>query len=272
VTANEPGSNTGSLAGSAAAALLACLERDDLVGATDTLGAVLSSGTSMPTVIDDVVTPVMVEVGRQWETNQWSVAQEHGATATVDAALAAVEGRYPVARSAGRPVVVACAEGEWHTLPARLAAHRLRAEGHNVLFLGPSLPPDHLDDYLLRVRASVFALSCTLSANLIGARRCVEAAHTAAVPVIVGGAAFDPAGRRAEAIGADALHNASGNTAFLNSPYLQNVHQTRSAIKNRQEAFDIEIGREAVVDAAMADMNLHYLAHGADDHRQHAQT
>lgn len=253
-------------------ALLEALERDDLVAASDQLGALCKQGTPVAEIIDDVVAPVMVEVGRRWQTNQWTAAQEHGATATIDAALAAVEMRFLTAPSAGRPIVVACAEGEWHALAARLAAVRLRSEGHRVVFLGPSLPPRHLADHLQRVDALALGLSCTIAVNLIGARRCVDAAHAVGVPVMVGGAAFDAEGRRARAIGADAVAGADDATAFLASPMRRAVPTTRVEVRNRQEAFDVEIALEAIVSAAMGEALLSWAPLRHFDHEQTART
>lgn len=48
------------------------------------------------------------------------------------------------------------------------------------------------------------ALSCTLPSNLLGAARCIAAAHQAGRPVVVGGRAFGTTPHRAYALGADA--------------------------------------------------------------------
>ena len=53
--------------------------------------------------------------------------------------------------------------------------------------------------------AVAVALSCSLGASLPRARRQIEAVRETGTPVIVGGAAFDPAGRRARALGATAF-------------------------------------------------------------------
>jgi methanogenic corrinoid protein MtbC1 len=47
--------------------------------------------------------------------------------------------------------VVTCAEGEWHSLPARMVAEVLRLHGWQVTFLGASTPADHLRRLLTEV-------------------------------------------------------------------------------------------------------------------------
>jgi hypothetical protein len=101
-------------------------------------------------------------------------------------------------------VVVACAAGELHTLPGRMAAALLVAEGYRATFLGSAVPPDDLEAYLAEARPAAVVVTCTLVGNLLGAEEVAEAAHRAGVPVIAGGRAFGADGARAAAVGADA--------------------------------------------------------------------
>ncbi len=96
-----------------------------------------------------------------------------------------------------------CADGEWHVLPARILAEQI-APVARVTFVGGSVPPHHLEGYLPRVGVDAVAISCTVPSNLAGAARTVAAVHTLGLPALVGGAAFGPDARRADAIGADA--------------------------------------------------------------------
>jgi hypothetical protein len=142
-------------------------------------------------------------VGRQGE---WSVAQEHTATAVTEAAVSALWVMTARRQLSGGPrVAVACAEGEWHALPPRMAAALAAEAGADITVLGPSMPADHLQRRLEMGDIDVLALSCTVPANLIGAARCVAAAHAAGLPVVVGGPAFAGRPQRAAAIGADLL-------------------------------------------------------------------
>jgi methylmalonyl-CoA mutase cobalamin-binding subunit len=107
----------------------------------------------------------------------------------------------------GRHVVVACAEGDDHSLPARMVAAYLTYVGWRVIFLGATLPADDLGAYLADEQPAVLLLSCSSTANLVGARACVRVSHDAGVPVVVGGRAFGAGPGRAQAIGADVWIN-----------------------------------------------------------------
>jgi methanogenic corrinoid protein MtbC1 len=176
----------------------------DAVGAIDVVMELLESGAVPTQIIREVLGPAQVRVGELWEQGKWSVADEHAATAVTETALAALSAATTRRTAAQRHVVVACAEGEWHTLPARMAASAVAASGDvRVTMLEPSLPAEQLGRRLAAGDVDLLALSCTLPTNLIGAARSIAAAHATGVPVIAGGRAFGPTPRRAEAIGAD---------------------------------------------------------------------
>ena len=53
-------------------AVLDAMESDDLVAATDRISSWLRNGASIADVIDGVIAPVLVEVGRRWHARQWT--------------------------------------------------------------------------------------------------------------------------------------------------------------------------------------------------------
>lgn len=166
----------------------------------------LDAGVPAGGVLTDLVAPAQREVGERWVRGDWNVAQEHAATAISEAAVALVAAarrpRPPGAAVPGR-VAVACVEGEWHAMPARLVAESLTELGWDVTYLGASVPPSHLAQFLHDTGPDAVALSCSLPSNLPAARDVVAAARSAGVPVLVGGRAFGTDGARAAAVGAD---------------------------------------------------------------------
>jgi methanogenic corrinoid protein MtbC1 len=181
------------------------VEDVDAAAATGLVLALLEQGTPVERITAEVLAPAQVRVGQRWERGQWSVADEHAATAVTEAALAALTaaaGRRPLPLA--RHVLVACAEGEWHALPARMAATLAGSSGDRVTVLGPALPAEQLQRRLEQGDVDLVALSCTLATNLVGAARSVAAAHAAGVPVVAGGLAFGTTPLRAYAVGADA--------------------------------------------------------------------
>lgn len=185
-------------------AYFSALAAADAAAAVAVMDDAASRGLSRRQLIRDIVVPAQRKVGQMWFDGEWTVADEHAATAVSEQALTLLAPPRPVLSPTTR-IVVACAEGEWHTLPARLAAELTRAEDVDVVVLGGSIPAEHLMRRLRDSGADVLALSCTMPTNLIGAARSIAAAHSEGLPVIVGGRAWGTGQLRAQALGAD-LH------------------------------------------------------------------
>jgi methanogenic corrinoid protein MtbC1 len=138
----------------------ALLDRDEYAAAA-TVFAAADAGMSAEDLLLDVIAAVQHKVGAEWAANRITVAQEHAATAInerVIAALAHHPAGKPAAVHAGR-VTVACVDGEWHALPARLLHEVLRLRGWQVDFLGAHVPTPHLIAHLHEHGPDAVALS-----------------------------------------------------------------------------------------------------------------
>jgi methanogenic corrinoid protein MtbC1 len=203
---------------------------------------------------------VQREVGRRWQHQGFTVADEHAATAVVDLALAAAcldaEPSHRVASEGA--VVVACAEEEWHVMPARMFAEQLTAAGWEVVFLGASIPADHLQRFLTVNPPTAVGVSCTVPLHLLGARRTVSASHAAGVPVLAGGAAFGPAASRAAAIGADAWASTPGHAEAILAGWASNTPALAAPTVDEAPALALGAGRPALVEQAMSALAARY--------------
>ncbi|MBM9436830.1 cobalamin-dependent protein [Streptomyces bryophytorum] len=173
--------------------------------ATEVVLRALEEGMEPETVLLDVIAAVQGKVGEEWADNRLTVAQEHAATAISERAVAALA-LHPAARTEptrGR-ITVACVDGEWHALPARLLAEVLKLHGWRVDYLGAQVPAPHLIAHLHRSDADAVALSSSIATRLPTAHAAITACQAIAVPVLVGGAAFGADGQYARLLGADA--------------------------------------------------------------------
>ncbi|WP_435972089.1 cobalamin-dependent protein [Streptomyces sp. Qhu_M48] len=176
----------------------------DEYAATGVVLRALDDGTDPESVLLDVIAVVQGRVGEEWAANRISVAQEHAATAVNERAVAALA-VHTAARTTptrGR-IAVACVDGEWHALPARLLAETLKLRGWRVDFLGAQVPSPHLIAHLHRTRADAVALSASIATRLPAAHAAITACQAVGVPVLVGGAAFGAEGRYATLLRAD---------------------------------------------------------------------
>jgi methanogenic corrinoid protein MtbC1 len=207
---SRPGDRAGTLTGAAdlptaRERLWGALVAVDEYCAAGTVFAALDAGLTAETVLLEVIAPVQRRVGTEWAGNRLTVAQEHAATAINDRVIAAMA-HHPASRvapSRGR-IAVACVDGEWHALPARLLAEVLRLRGWRIDFLGAQVPTPHLIAHVHQHNPAAVALSSSIPTRLPTAHAAISACQAIGTPVLTGGAAFGPNGRYARLLGADA--------------------------------------------------------------------
>jgi len=143
-------------------------DRSSALAAWERLGALPSVRRS-----EDVLLPVMREIGDLWEDGTAVVAQEHFASAFVREKLAAMIAELDSGVAPGPEGVCAGAPGELHEFGLMACALQLAAAGWKVLYLGANVP---LDDVARVVRERRPALLCT---SLVMARAGCECAGLA---------------------------------------------------------------------------------------------
>jgi methanogenic corrinoid protein MtbC1 len=164
----------------------------------------LADGVAPLDVLTGVVAAAQREIGLRWQRGEWSVAQEHAATAMAMAATEVIADRIAQTSPTRGQVIVTCAEREWHWLPAAIVSSALRADGWETKLLGPATSPLRLSQYVQDLGPEAVAVSCSVLGAVPTSRRFIEASTSAGVPVIVGGSAFGSDDVRARALGATA--------------------------------------------------------------------
>lgn len=133
------------------------------------------------------------EIGRLWEQNRISVAQEHLATAVSQLVIAHMYRYLPRKPPNGRLVILACVEGEQHDLGARMAADFLEMEGFDVRYLGANVPTESLVSMINQKHPDLVGLSVTLPLHLLVFREVARVLRLKCgpkLPILAGGAGF----------------------------------------------------------------------------------
>ena len=145
----------------------------------------------VPQFLDQVVGPVLREVGVRWHDGRLGIAQEHLATAVVREVLGWVRESAETA-GAAPTLVVATPANQLHEGGALLVAATAAAEGWRVTYLGANLPGLEIAAAAVRTGARAVALSLIhpdndpdLSGQLLALRRSLPAGVT----LLVGGGA-----------------------------------------------------------------------------------
>jgi methanogenic corrinoid protein MtbC1 len=150
------------------------------------------SGASVQDLQLGVIQAAQREIGRLWEQNEISVAQEHLATGISQFALACLYDLMTRERTNGKRAIVACVEGEHHDLGARMGSDFLEVAGFDVHYLGANVPTKDLVEMIVATRPDVVGLSIAMSSNvpsLVAAVTAIRQAVGDTFPILVGGQA-----------------------------------------------------------------------------------
>lgn len=150
-------------------------------------------GSSYLHIATRLFQPSLYDVGRLWQENKISVAQEHLASTLTQTLLSQLFIRADFAIANGRKALLACVAGNTHALGLRIVSDALELSGWTVQFLGADVPGDAL---LLQVdswRPDVVCLSGAFVQQLPELRRVITEIRgtflTHRPTIIVGGLA-----------------------------------------------------------------------------------
>lgn len=164
-------------------------------------------GISVRNIYAQVFQPSQRELGRLWQTNQISVAQEHFCTAATQMIMSQL---YPYIFSGehkDRRLVAACVGGELHEIGARMVADFFEMEGWDTYFLGANTPPETVIQIVAERQADVLALSATMTYHVSKVTEIITSLRASGASpktrILVGGYPFNLSPELWMRIGAD---------------------------------------------------------------------
>ena len=170
---------------------LDALIRGDRREANRVVDRVLDRGDGLQELYMHIVQPAMSEVGRLWQENELSVAEEHLATAITQAAMGrAFERVYRWHDSRTPSLVAACVDDERHQMGLRMLCDLLEIDGWDTAYLGASVPIEALVGMVEKRTPDAIALSATIAPHLPRLRAAIDAIRAASLdhqPVIIAG-------------------------------------------------------------------------------------
>jgi len=140
-----------------------------------------------------VIAPAMHELGRLWEEEAITVADEHLATGLTHRVLAALRPPELLDQerlAPGRPrAILAAVQGEQHALGLRMAADLIEDSGYQVAYLGADVPTDALLDAVRNLSPDLLVLSATMPESTLRLEDVVEAVRDQRprLPLLLGG-------------------------------------------------------------------------------------
>ena len=167
----------------------------------------LKSGHGMIDVYTEIFQESQYQLGRLWESNKITVAEEHMATAITQFVMAQI---YPLIEPADKvrgKMVMTGVEGEMHQIGANMVADVLEVKGWDVRFLGTNMPHQGILKAVEEHRADVVGISATMLFNLPKVIQIIDQLRVKFgaddLKIIVGGASFRQVPQMYSEIGAD---------------------------------------------------------------------
>lgn len=168
---------------------------------------------------ENVITPMLVEIGERWQRGEISVTVEHYISNYLLQRLAALL-RAASSTSKGELIWVGCAPGEQHEIGALLLTLYLRRAGYHTQYIGKDLPIEDLLGEIQRQRPKLVLFSISLPEAVSGLQRLATllATYDMECPIIgYGGRAFCQHPELREHIAGIYM----GNTAY---EAIENIH------------------------------------------------
>ncbi len=154
----------------------------------------VASGTSIEDLYIHVFARSQHEIGRLWQINQITVAQEHYCTAATQMIMSQLYPQIFAGPRIGRRFVGFGVGGDLHEIGIRIVADFFELAGWDTLYLGANVPQRDVILTLEDRRPDVVGISVTITANISSAVQVIEAIRAtpscAGVKIIVGGAPF----------------------------------------------------------------------------------
>lgn len=108
--------------------------------------------------IHNLIVPLLIEIGRQVENGDISIAQEHVLSAIIKESLVFRFKKKPIAEIRPR-ILFAAPEGDFHDIGILIASNIASELKANTLFLGPHMPKSELAAVCIRYKATHLLLS-----------------------------------------------------------------------------------------------------------------
>jgi MerR family transcriptional regulator, light-induced transcriptional regulator len=194
--------------GSLASQYLKALLRAERQTAHQLILEAVAAGTSIKDIYLHVFQRTQHEIGRLWQLNQITVAQEHYCTAATQLIMSQLYPHIFSTERNNRRLVTTCVSDELHEIGLRIVSDFFEMEGWDTFYLGANTPTRSIIQMIADHQPDLLAISATMTfhvqrvAELIAAVRSSEAGRK--LKIMVGGYPFNIEPDLWRQVGADA--------------------------------------------------------------------
>lgn len=181
----------------------------------------VEGGAVVQEIYLQVFQPCQREIGRLWQINQISVAQEHYCTAATQLIMSQLYPRLFSGPRNGRTLVATCIAGDLHEIGVRMVSDLFELDGWDTYYLGANTPLPSILQTVRETQAHALAISATILPHLRQVDQLIAMVRAAPecreVKILVGGYPFNVVPQMWRQLGADGCaHNAATAVELAN--------------------------------------------------------
>lgn len=183
------------------------LRRGDRRVASELVLDAVAGGTSVKQIYLEVFQPAQYEIGRLWQTNRITVAQEHYCTAATQLIMSQLYPHVFATPKHGYRLVATCVAGDLHEIGVRMVADFFEMAGWDTYYLGANTPHESVAAEVHERRAHVLCVSVTMPYHVELVRTLIDVVRrdpvAGQVKILVGGYPFNRDPDLWRSVGAD---------------------------------------------------------------------
>ena len=139
---------------------------------------------------DKILRPVMVKIGKDWETGKLTIATEHVASNIAQTLVKII-----MDQSSGtgnkKKVMICVPVGEEHHIGCDVLETYLTIKGFKVFNMGTSIPTESIMEFINMKKPDIVLISITIQDNILAGQRLAKKIRgQSKIPILVGGYAM----------------------------------------------------------------------------------
>jgi methanogenic corrinoid protein MtbC1 len=166
------------------------LKNGDIENIVDVAGK-YKEQASLAEFYDDILRPVLYDVGYLWQENKLDIGMEHVCSNTANKTIHKITGSIK-SNDKMENIIICTPDGELHNIACNIIESLLFEKGFQVNNVSPSIPTDSMINYIDETKPFMILISVTLKDNIGSAVRLVKKISTIFnIPILVGGLAIN---------------------------------------------------------------------------------
>ncbi len=180
----------------------------DRVGASNLIDELIEKTYSVEDIYLEIFAKSQYEIGKMWQENRITIAQEHYCTAATQTIMSKLYPFIFATKKTDKKAVVACTKNELHEIGARMVADFLELYGWQTYYIGAQGHHQSVVDSIESFNADIVAISATLSSHISEVEELIsfikKNEKTKNIKIIVGGSPFNANPNLYKKVSADA--------------------------------------------------------------------